>query len=84
MPDGSVQIIAQGDEENIKQLVHWCHIGPLLAVVDEVRVEDLEIKKFTNFKQSGKIITHRAIKRWDQSVLSFYFVLYFKLILDQP
>ena len=49
MPDGSVQIIAQGDEEKLIQLVHWCHVGPLLAVVDEVRVEDMEMVNYTTF-----------------------------------
>ena len=37
MPDGSVQIIAEGDEEKLNQMIRWCHAGPLLAVVDEVR-----------------------------------------------
>lgn len=40
-PDGSVYIEAEGDEENLKKLLEWCHEGPWLAKVE--RVELIEI-----------------------------------------
>ena len=43
--DGRVEAVLEGNEENINNLVEWCHGGPANA-----RVEDVEIKneKFTN------------------------------------
>ena len=37
--DGRVEAVLEGDEENINNLVEWCHGGPANA-----RVEDVEIK----------------------------------------
>lgn len=39
-PDGSVRAIAQGAEEQLAELVSWCHEGPQLAKVEEVIVND--------------------------------------------
>jgi acylphosphatase len=43
--DGRVEAVLEGDEEDINNLVEWCHGGPANA-----RVEDVEIRneKFTN------------------------------------
>ena len=49
MPDGSVQIMAEGDENNLDQLVNWCHKGPLLAAVTGVKVGDTDIKGYSEF-----------------------------------
>jgi len=38
-PGGSVQIIAEGEEENLKELVSWCYDGVKWAKVDEVKVK---------------------------------------------
>jgi len=40
-----VEAVLEGDEDNINNLVEWCHGGPANA-----RVEDVEIRneKFTN------------------------------------
>ena len=37
--NGDVEIVARGDAEALKQLVAWCHKGPLLAKVSEVVVK---------------------------------------------
>lgn len=38
-PDKTVEIIAEGEEDNLKRLIAWCHKGPLLARVDNVKTE---------------------------------------------
>lgn len=41
LPDGSVEITAEGDTEAIKSLIEWCKKGPPLAVVKEVDIVEL-------------------------------------------
>jgi len=45
LPDGRVESVLEGDEEDVNVVVEWCHGGPANA-----RVEDVEIKneKFEN------------------------------------
>ncbi len=50
MRDGSVQIIAEGAEENLLKLVNWCRIGPLLSEVTAVNVTEITPMGFDNFK----------------------------------
>jgi len=38
LPDGRVEVVAQGPREALEELIAWCHQGPPLAVVDEVKV----------------------------------------------
>jgi acylphosphatase len=38
-PDGSVEIVAEGKQASLEQLVAWCHEGPPGAVVTTVDVE---------------------------------------------
>lgn len=47
--DGSVFIEAEGEEESLKKLVEWCHIGPLLAKVSAVKVQENSIVGFEGF-----------------------------------
>ncbi len=37
--DGSVEVLAEGEADNVKQLVDWCHKGPPGAFVTAVHVE---------------------------------------------
>jgi len=37
MPDGTVETVAEGEEEKLHQYKKWCQKGPSSAVVDEVR-----------------------------------------------
>lgn len=39
-PDGSVTVLACGDDDAVERLVAWLHDGPRLARVDAVEVED--------------------------------------------
>lgn len=38
LDDGSVEIVATGQTEDLEKLVAWCHKGPVLAKVNEVIV----------------------------------------------
>jgi acylphosphatase len=35
-PDGTVEVLAEGSEEDVRQLVAWCHRGPSAAKVSHV------------------------------------------------
>ncbi len=49
--DGSVRVIAQGEEENLTQLITYLHKGPFLARVARVDVEWREPSEmFQGFK----------------------------------
>ena len=37
-PDGCVEMVAEGDEDTIKEIVNWSHHGPSAARVDHVDV----------------------------------------------
>lgn len=39
--DGSVEIEAQGEEQQLAQFITWCHRGPRWARVESVVIEDL-------------------------------------------
>jgi len=36
--DGRVEIVAEGEEENLKKFIEWCRIGPAFAMVKDVEV----------------------------------------------
>ena len=37
-PDGSVEIVAEGEEDDVKDFLAWSHAGPSIARVDVVDV----------------------------------------------
>jgi len=37
--DGTVEVVAEGKEEKLKELIKWCYNGPRLAKVDKVDVQ---------------------------------------------
>jgi acylphosphatase len=41
-PDGSVQLVAEGDEELVDRLTEWCRHGPIGAHVTRLDVEKSE------------------------------------------
>ena len=41
---GSVEIVAEGEEEDLKQFLRWCKKGPLLAKVEDI---DISWKKYS-------------------------------------
>jgi acylphosphatase len=36
MSDGKVQIVMEGEEDDVKTMIAWCHKGPRLARVENV------------------------------------------------
>jgi acylphosphatase len=47
--DESVYIEAEGEEDNLKQFILWCRIGPPRASVDRVTTEPASMKNYSNF-----------------------------------
>lgn len=37
--DGTVEILAEGEEENLNKLIEYCQEGPKFAIVDKVEVK---------------------------------------------
>ena len=50
LADGSVEVVACGKEEQVEELIAWCHEGPRGARVEEVKVNDREVEVFEGFK----------------------------------
>ena len=50
MPDGSVEAVFEGNDENVEKAIEWCHRGPPLARVDKVDVEYEEPQGEKDFK----------------------------------
>lgn len=48
--NGKVYIEAQGPEEKIADFIHWCHVGPPLAEVEEVSSTEMEPVNFKTFE----------------------------------
>jgi len=51
VPDGSVEIVAEGEKEKIEKFIKWCWKGPPLAIVENVEVKWEEYKnEFKSFE----------------------------------
>lgn len=51
LPDGNVEVIAEGEKENLNKLAEWCKIGTDRSVVDSVEIEKLPYEnRFTDFQ----------------------------------
>lgn len=37
--NGTVKVMAQGEEEKLEELIKWCYNGPMLARVDKIDIE---------------------------------------------
>ncbi len=48
--DGSVYIEAEGDETILAMFIEWCNEGPDKSLVENVAVEDGEVKNYRNFE----------------------------------
>lgn len=49
LPDGSVEILATGTEDQLKTLEQWCHQGPARAEVMDVVVTPSALQLFDQF-----------------------------------
>jgi acylphosphatase len=49
--DGTVELVAEGDREQLQRLVTWCHVGPRGALVTDVEERWLEHRgEFDGFR----------------------------------
>lgn len=39
LPDGRVEVLAQGSADRVQALIDWCHLGPPLARVERIDVD---------------------------------------------
>ena len=50
LPDGSVEVAAEGSEDEVRKLVAWCHHGPTSARVTRVHeTEEVFRGEFVDF-----------------------------------
>ncbi len=49
LPDGSVYIEIEGNTAQLESFIFWCKEGPSHATVNDMKIEDGEVKKFTEF-----------------------------------
>lgn len=47
--DGSVLIHAEGEDTFMDDFVEWCKYGPDDARVDDIKIEEIEVKNYRNF-----------------------------------
>lgn len=38
LDDGRVEVLIEGDEQNVRKIVEWCHQGPAASKIDTVDV----------------------------------------------
>ncbi len=51
LPDGKVEVMAEGEKERIDELIEWCRAGPGYAKVSDVEVMDEKYREeFTDFE----------------------------------
>ena len=50
LEDGSVYIEAEAEELKLNEFVRWCHQGPELADVTEVKTKEAPLKGFESFE----------------------------------
>lgn len=49
LKDYSLLIEAEGDGKDLERFVNWCKKGPVGTKVDEVTIEEAELKNYPNF-----------------------------------
>jgi acylphosphatase len=49
-PDGTVEVVFEGEGEAVESMVRWCHEGPRGAVVERVEVADEEPEGLSEFR----------------------------------
>jgi len=48
-PDGTVHIMATGTEAQLNLFIEWCKKGPEMAIVTNVKVENIPLQPFKGF-----------------------------------
>jgi acylphosphatase len=47
---GDVEATVQGTPEAVDAIIEWARRGPSLAIVENVRIDDAPVEKFTRFE----------------------------------
>ena len=47
--DGSVYIEAEGEKEKLDKFLKWCYLGPSMAEVEKVEVDESPLKNLKEF-----------------------------------
>lgn len=50
LPNGTVFIEAEADEFSLKDFIEWCKEGPDDAEVEDVIINEIELKNYRNFE----------------------------------
>jgi len=50
LDNGDVEIIAQGNEKGLNELIDFCHKGPPSARIDNINIEQEKAQEFTSFE----------------------------------
>ena len=48
--DGNVEVVAQGDEEKLNELIEFIKRGPGIAKVENIKIKHKEPENFKNFE----------------------------------
>lgn len=49
LPDGQVEIEVCGEQPSLEELLRWLWKGPIMAVVEDVQIQDITVVKYTSF-----------------------------------
>ena len=44
LPDGSVELVAEGNPWHVEEFIEWCRVGPYGAIVEDVAIEKAPAK----------------------------------------
>jgi acylphosphatase len=44
LPDGSVELVAEGTPWHVEEFIEWCRVGPYGAIVEDVAIEKAPAK----------------------------------------
>ena len=50
LPDGNVEVVTQGDEEKINELIQFIKNGPGIAKVKEIKINHKELENLKSFE----------------------------------
>ena len=50
LPDGNVEVVSQGDEIKLKELIDFINKGPGIAKVNDVKIKYKESENFKSFE----------------------------------
>ncbi len=49
LPDGSVEVLLEGDADAVEKVLSWCHQGPPSARVDTVNIHNVPTSNYSDF-----------------------------------